>query len=113
METDGRAPCTSRATPTRTTFEHEGNPLRAVYVTTRHLPPCRTRLRRRGSTPGNPTPPHGCLNAYHGGAAVPTRIGPSPTRSGPLAQFLAIPQDSGNGEEKDPLKLLKADLRTT
>ena len=32
--------------------------------------------------------------------------------AGPLAQLLAVPQDGGSGDDEDPLKDLKADIRT-
>ena len=32
--------------------------------------------------------------------------------AGPIANLLTVPQDGGDGEDGDPLKMLKADLRT-
>ena len=67
-----------------------------------------------GSTPGQPYTGTGPLSWAHTTARLQSETERSlaDEASGPLAQLLAIPQDGGDDGEDDPLKLLKADLRT-
>ena len=67
-----------------------------------------------GSTPGQPYTGTGPLSWAHTTARLQSETERSlaDEAGGPLAQLLAIPQDGGDDGEDDPLKLLKADLRT-
>ena len=67
-----------------------------------------------GSAPGTPYVGRGPL-AW---ASQTARLSAEADRSladeaaGPIANLLTVPQDGGDGEDGDPLKMLKADLRT-
>ena len=67
-----------------------------------------------GSTPGQPYVGTGPLSWAHTTARLQSETERSlaDEAGGPLAQLLAIPQDGGDDSQDDPLKLLKADLRT-
>ena len=67
-----------------------------------------------GSTPGQPYIGTGPLSWAHTTARLQSETERSlaDEAGGPLAQLLAIPQDGGDDGDDDPLKLLKADLRT-
>ena len=82
--------------------------------TTRNLPFAGVVFVRWGSTPGQPYVGTGPLSWAHTTARLQSETERSlaDEAGGPLAQLLAIPQDGGDGEEEDPLKLLKHDLRT-
>ena len=69
---------------------------------------------RWGGTPGQPYVGTGPLSWAHTSA----RLGSEAERTladevaGPLAELLAVPQDGGDAGDDDPLKTLKADIRT-
>ena len=104
-------------------FEGNAHPstwtVRASYYgpstsTTKHLPFAGVVFLKWGSTPGQPYVGTGPLSWAHTTARLQSETERSlaDEAGGPLAQLLAIPQDGGDGGEDDPLKLLKADLRT-
>ena len=82
--------------------------------TTWHLPAAGVVFVRWGGTPGQPYVGTGPLGWAHTSA----RLGSEAERTladeaaGPLAQLLAVPQDGGDAGDDDPLKTLKADIRT-
>ena len=82
--------------------------------TTRHLPGAGVVFVRWGGTPGLPYVGVSPLSWAH----TTNRLLSETERSladesqGPLAQLLAIPADGGDDENDDPLKMLKADIRT-
>ena len=82
--------------------------------TTWHLPAAGVVFVRWGGTPGQPYTGTGPLSWAHTSA----RLGSEAERTladeaaGPIAQLLAIPQDGGDDSDADPLKMLKADIRT-
>ena len=82
--------------------------------TTWNLPASGVVFVRWGSTPGQPYVGTGPLSW----AALTARLQSEAERSiadeagGPLAQLLAVPQDGGDGSDDDPLKLLKADIKS-
>ena len=82
--------------------------------TTRNLPFSGVVFCKWGSTPGQPFVGTGPLSWAHTTARLQSETERSlaDEAGGPLAQLLAIPQDGGDGEDEDPLKMLKADLRT-
>ena len=83
-------------------------------TTTRDLPFSGVVFVKWGSTPGQPYTGTGPLSWAHTTARLQSETERSlaDEMSGPLAQLLAIPQDGGDGSEDDPLKLLKAGIRT-
>ena len=104
-------------------FEGNAHPdswtMRATYYgpstsTTRHLPYSGTVFVRWGGTPGQPYVGIGPLSW----ASTTARLGAETERSmadeagGPIANLLAVPQDGGDNSEDDPLKELKADIRS-
>ena len=82
--------------------------------TTRNLPGAGVVFVRWGSTPGQPYVGTGPLSWAHTTARLQSETERSlaDEAAGPLAQLLAIPQDGGDDGEDDPLRMLKADLRT-
>lgn len=82
--------------------------------TTWHVPFAGVVFLRWGSTSGQPYVGVGPLSW----ASTSSKLASEVERSladeagGPLAQLLAIPQDGGDGSDEDPLRLLKADIRT-
>ena len=120
MDNQGRVsllPCSSWH------FEGNAHPdtwtVRATYYgpstsTTRHLPYAGVVFVRWGSTPGQPYVGTGPLSWAHTTARLQAEVERSlaDEAGGPLAQLLAIPQDGGDDSEDDPLKELKADIRT-
>ena len=82
--------------------------------TTWNLPASGVVFVRWGSSPGQPYVGTGPLSW----AALTARLQSEAERSiadeagGPLAQLLAVPQDGGDGSDDDPLKLLKADIKS-
>lgn len=104
-------------------FEGDAHPdtwtVRATFYgpstsTTRNLPFAGVVFVTWGSTPGQPYVGTGPLSWAHTTARLQSEAERSlaDEAQGPLAQLLAIPQDGGDDGEDDPLKLLKADLRT-
>ena len=71
-------------------------------------------VRPVGGTPGQPYVGTGPLSWAHTSAKLHSEAERSlaDEAAGPLAQLLAIPQDGGDGSDDDPLKDLKADIRT-
>ena len=68
-----------------------------------------------GSAPG--TPYVGRLSDQVGFSDCPAfrrggAVSLADEAAGPIANLLTVPQDGGDGEDGDPLKMLKADLRT-
>jgi len=82
--------------------------------TTKHLPYSGVVFVRWGSTPGQPYTGTGPLSWAHTTARLQSETERSlaDEAGGPVAQLLAVPQDGGDDGEDDPLKVLKADLRT-
>ena len=104
-------------------FEGDAHPrtwtVRATYYgpstsTTRNLPYEGVVFVRWGSTPGQPYVGTGPLSWAHTTARLQSETERSlaDEAQGPLAQLLAVPSDGGGDSEDDPLKLLKADVRT-
>lgn len=102
-------------------FEGGGHPdswtVRATYYgpsssTTRYLPYAGVVFAKWGSTPGQPYTGLGPLSW----ASTTARLQSETERSladessGPLAQLLAIPADGGEGDDTDPLAMLKSDI---
>ena len=120
VDRDGRVtllPCSSWH------FEGDAHPrtwtVRATYYgpstsTTRHLPFDGVVFVRWGSTPGQPYVGTGPLSWAHTTARLQSETERSLADevSGPLAQLLAVPQDGGDDGVDDPLKMLKADVRS-
>ena len=82
--------------------------------TTWNLPATSVIFVRWGSTPGQSYVGTGPLSWAHTTARLQSESERSLADEvqGPLAQLLAIPQDGGDGGDDDPLKMLKADLRS-
>ena len=82
--------------------------------TTRHLPFAGVVFCKWGSTPGQRYVGTGPLSWAHTTARLQSETERSlaDEAGGPLAQLLAIPQDGGDDGDDDPLKMLKADIRT-
>ena len=82
--------------------------------TTRRLPFAGVVFCKWGSTPGQPYIGTGLLSWAHTTARLQSETERSlaDEAGGPLAHLLAVPQDGGDDSEDDPLKLLKADIRT-
>ena len=80
--------------------------------TTWHLPASAVVFVRWGSTPGQTYVGTGPLSWAHTTARLQSESERSlaDEAQGPLAQLLAIPQDGGDGEDADPLKMLKVDI---
>ena len=104
-------------------FEGSAHPdswtVRATYYgpstsTTRHLPYSGVVFVRWGGTPGQPHVGVSPLSWAHTTSRLQAEVERSlaDESAGPLAQLLPIPQDGGDGGEDDPLKELKADIRT-
>ena len=81
--------------------------------TTKHLPFSGVVFVTWGSTPGQPYVGIGPTNWAHTTSRLQSEVERSlaDEAAGPLAQLIAIPQDGGDDEE-DPLKMLKADIKT-
>ena len=79
-----------------------------------HLPNAGVIFVKWGSNPGQPYIGTAPTSWAHTTARLQSEAERSlaDEASGPLAQLLAIPQDGGDGEDADPLKSLKADLKT-
>ena len=119
VDRDGRVtllPCSSWH------FEGDAHPrtwtVRATFYrpstsTTRNLPYDGVVFVRWGSTPGQPYVGTGPLSWAHTTARLQSETERSlaDEAQGPLAQLLAVPQDGDDGDD-DPLKMLKADIRT-
>ena len=81
--------------------------------TTRHLPASGVVFATWGETAGQPYTGVSPLSWAH----TTTRLHSEAERSladeaaGPLAQLLAVPADGGDGSDRDPLAMLKADIR--
>ena len=93
--------------------------VRATYYgpstsTTLHLPFAGVVFAKWGSTPGQPYVGVGPLSWAHTTARLQSEAERSlaDEAAGPIANLLPVPQDGGDGEDGDPLKMLKADLRT-
>ena len=82
--------------------------------TTWNLPAAGVVFLTWGSTPGQPYVGTGPLSWAHTTARLQSEAERSlaDEAGGPIAQLLAIPDDGGDAGDDDPLKLLKADLRT-
>ena len=120
VDRDGRVtllPCSSWH------FEGDAHPrtwtVRATFYgpstsTTRNLPYEGVVFVRWGSTPGQPYVGTGPLSWAHTTARLQSETERSlaDEAQGPLAQLLAVPQDGGDDGDDDPLKMLKADIRT-
>ena len=80
--------------------------------TTRNLPFEAVVYVKWGSTPGQPYVGTGPLSWAHTTARLQSETERSlaDEAAGPLTQILAIPQDGGDGENNDPLKMIKADI---
>ena len=104
-------------------FEGDAHPrswtVRATFYgpstsTTRHLPFDGVVFVKWGSTPGQPYVGVGPTSWAHTTARLQSEAERSlaDEAGGPVAQLLAVPQDGGDDGGDDPLKLLKADIRT-
>ena len=104
-------------------FEGDAHPeswrVRATFYgpstsTTRHLPFSGVVFATWGSTPGQPYVGTGPLGWAHTTARLQseTERALADEAATAIANLLPIPQDGGDGSEDDPLKLLKADIRT-
>ena len=82
--------------------------------TTWNLPAASVVFVRWGGTPGQPYVGTGPLSWAHTTARLQFEAERSLADEvgGPLAQLLAIPQDGGDDSDSDPLKMLKADVRS-
>ena len=82
--------------------------------TTRHVSYDGVVFLRWGSTAGRPFVGVGPLSFAHLTARLQSETERSlaDEMAGPLAQLLAVPADGGDGGDDDPLKMLKADIRT-
>ena len=82
--------------------------------TTWNLPAASVVFVRWGGTPGQPYVGTGPLSLAHTTARLQSEAERSLADEvgGPLAQLLAIPQDGGDDSDSDPLKMLKADVRS-
>ena len=82
--------------------------------TTRNLPYEGVVFVRWGSSPGQPYVGVGPLSWAHTTARLQSETERSlaDEAAGPLAQLLAIPQDGGDDGADDPLKMLRADIRS-
>ena len=82
---------------------------------TRNLPFAAFVFVKWGATPGQPYTGVGPLSWAHTTARLQSETERSlaDEAAGPIAQLLAIPQDGGDDDDTDdPLKMLKADIRT-
>ena len=79
---------------------------------TRNLPNAGVVFLRWGSTPGQPYIGTGPLSWAHTTARLQSETERSlaDESAGPLAMLLPVPQDGGDNEDDDPLKLLKLDI---
>ena len=104
-------------------FEGDAHPetwtVRATFYgpstsTTRNLPYSGVVFVPWGSTPGQPYIGTGPLSWAHTTARLQseTERALADEAATSIANLLPVPQDGGDGEESDPLKLLKADIRT-
>ena len=104
-------------------FEGSGHPdtwtVRATFYgpsdsTTRYLPYSAVVFTKWGSTPGQPYQGTGPLSWAHTTVRLQseTERNLANEMSGPIAQLITIPQDGGDGEDTDPLAMLKSDIRT-
>ena len=82
--------------------------------TTRNIPLSGIVFVKWGSTPGQPYTGTGPLSWAHTTARLNSEVERSlaDEAGGPIANLLSVPQDGGDGEDDDPLKMLKADIRT-
>lgn len=82
--------------------------------TTRHLPFDGVVFVKWGSAPGQPYVGVGPTSWAHTTARLQSEADQSlaDEAGGPIANLLTIPQDGGDDSGDDPLKLLKADIRT-
>ena len=82
--------------------------------TTRHLPYRGVVFVMWGSEAGQPYTGVGPLSWAHTTARLQSEIERSlaDEAGGPVAQLLAVPEDGGDDTDNDPLKMLKADIRT-
>lgn len=82
--------------------------------TTRHLPYSGVVFIQWGATPGQPYTGVGPLSWAHTTARLQSETERSlaDEAGGPIANLLAIPQDGGDDTDDDPLRELKADIRT-
>ena len=82
--------------------------------TTWNLPASAVVFVRWGGTPGQPYVGTGPLSWAHTSAKLHSEAERSlaDEAAGPLAQLLTIPQDGGDDSDSDPLRELKADIRT-
>ena len=104
-------------------FEGNAHPdswmVRATYYgpstsTTRHLPYSGCVFLKWGSTPGQPYVGTSPLSWAYTTARLQaeTERSLADEAGGPVANLLAVPQDGGDDSDDDPLKELKADIRT-
>ena len=82
--------------------------------TTRNLPFSGVVFCKWGSTPGQPYVGTGPTSWAHTTARLQSETERSlaDEAAGPLAHLLAIPQDGGDSEGGDPLRMLKTDIKT-
>ena len=82
--------------------------------TTRHVPYSGVVFVQWGATPGQPYTGVGPLSWAHTTARLQSETERSlaDEAGGPITNLLAVPQDGGDDEDTDPLKELKADIRT-
>ena len=82
--------------------------------TTWNLPEAGVVFAKWGSTPGQPYVGTGPLSWAHTTARLQSEAERSLADEvqGPIANLLSVPNDGGDGGDDDPLKMLKADLRT-
>ena len=118
MDNQGRVsllPCSSWH------FEGDAHPdawtVRATFYgpstsTTRNIPLSGVVFVRWGSTPGQPYVGTGPLSWAHTTARLQSEVERSlaDESAGPITNILAIPQDGGDGNDDDPLKMWKADI---
>lgn len=102
-------------------FEGEADPdswtIRATVYgpstsTTRNLPFEAVVFVKWGSSPGQPYVGTGPLSWAHTTARLQSETERSlaDEAAGPLAQILAVPQDGGDDDDNNPLKMIKADI---
>ena len=82
--------------------------------TTRNVPFAGVVFVKWGSTPGQPYIGTSPISWAHTTARLQSEVERSlaDEMAGPLAQLLAVPSDGGDGADDDPLRMLKADIRT-
>ena len=82
--------------------------------TTRNMPFDGVIFCRWGSSPGQPYVGTGPISWAHTTARLQSETERSlaDEAAGPLAHLLAVPQDGGNNDNGDPLRMLKADIKT-